>query len=118
MDNSIIKLYKCRVSNTQIFNDISMPTILHLEIPEDCVGLCIITFSNLDSLSEYCPPDILNMSGKWIDVESRHLDKAPGFHRYRIQGNKAGEMISLYFNYRVQSDNPEKPYIYMNRGGV
>lgn len=116
MDNSILKLQSCKPLDVSVYNDESMPPIIHLLIPDESLNINIIDLVDLDNSSEYIPSCILNKSGKWIDIESKHLSKDPGYHRYRISGQCKSESVYLYFSYRIQSDNPDKPYIYMRRG--
>lgn len=116
MDNSIIELSRYKPSGVLVYNDECIPPILHLSIPEDLIDFSVIGITNLDDVSECIPYYILNKSGKWIDVEFKHLSKFPGYHRYKISGFVGSETVLLYFSYRVQSDNPDKPYIYMKRG--
>lgn len=53
----------------------------------------------------------------WIEIESKVLDTKPGLHIYMLKWiNKVTLDVHLqYFSYSIQTDNPEKPYIYMDR---
>jgi len=55
---------------------------------------------------------------KWIDIESSYLDLTIGYHMYQISfvSKLTGDIVYLYFAYRIQSNNPDKPYYYM--GGL
>ncbi len=54
----------------------------------------------------------------WIDIQSSILDVTAGQHTYRMTFNRLGEKLSAtcWFSYIIQDNNPEKPYIYMDRG--
>lgn len=116
MDDSILKLYGCNSREVKIFNDECMPPILHLKLSDSDVNLNLISITYLNDLSEDIPIGILNKCGIWVDVESKHLHKDIGFHRYKISGQCGDRYVDLYFKYRIQSDNPTRPYIYMKRG--
>lgn len=111
-----MELSKFKPSGVIVYSDENIPPILHLSIPEDLIDFTVISITDLDDLSERIPHHIVNKCGKWLDVEFKHLSKFPGYHRYRISGFIGDETVFLYFSYRIQSDNPDKPYIYMKRG--
>lgn len=53
----------------------------------------------------------------WIDVKSLDLNLAPGYHKYRLSFIDicTNDTTYLYFAYQVQTDAPDKPYLYMER---
>ena len=53
----------------------------------------------------------------WIRITSKILNTEVGQHIYRLHfvHEFTKDVISLYFSYIIQDDNPCKPYIYMNR---
>lgn len=53
----------------------------------------------------------------WVDAKSSGLNTVAGYHKYRLSLIDATTDIVtfLYFGYQIQDDNPDKPYIYMNR---
>lgn len=53
----------------------------------------------------------------WLVVNPEALDMTPGFHMLQfIFRNQVLQVYeSYYFSYTSQVDNPEKPYIYMER---
>jgi hypothetical protein len=53
----------------------------------------------------------------WLVVNPEVLDMSPGFHMLQfIFRNQVLQVYeSYYFSYTSQVDNPEKPYIYMER---
>ena len=56
-------------------------------------------------------------SSPWLVVPSSAFGKIPGLQSYRLsfQEKELGRTFDLYFSVIVQNDNPDKPYIYMNR---
>ncbi|MBO4542802.1 MAG: hypothetical protein J5725_06415 [Bacteroidales bacterium] len=53
----------------------------------------------------------------WIDIDSTILDTTAGQHTYRMTFSKEGVNLkaTCWFSYTIQDNNPEKPYIYMER---
>lgn len=53
----------------------------------------------------------------WLRINSEALDWTAGFHKYavRLINRNTSDVVSLYFGYHSQDDNPDKPYIYMDR---
>ena len=53
----------------------------------------------------------------WIRITSKILNTEIGQHIYRLHfvHEFTKDVISLYFSYIIQNDDPCKPYIYMNR---
>lgn len=54
----------------------------------------------------------------WIDIPVENLNLDIGMHVYTLEfvNTATGDTVFEYFCYTIQSDNPDKPYIYMNRG--
>ncbi len=54
----------------------------------------------------------------WIQIETSLLDTTVGYHLYKLSfiDHRTDDTIALYFNYRIQTDNPDKSsYVYMDR---
>jgi hypothetical protein len=53
----------------------------------------------------------------WIDIKSTALNMDVGHHVYKLHFRQkyTNVLSNLFFAYTIQNDNPEKPYIYMNR---
>ena len=53
----------------------------------------------------------------WIDISSDILDLTAGQHVYRMTFAKPDCKLNAtcWFSYIVQDNNPEKPYLYMDR---
>lgn len=50
----------------------------------------------------------------WLQIGTDMFDLSPGQHMYRFQfvNTSTDDIISLYFTYTIQTDTPNKPYIY------
>lgn len=53
----------------------------------------------------------------WIELNCKDLDSSIGYHVYKLQFivHRTMDVFDCYFSYTVQDNNPEKPYLYMNR---
>lgn len=53
----------------------------------------------------------------WIRMPSKLLDTNSGHHLYKLVfiNKKTDDIFSFFVSYIIQDDNPDKPYIYMNR---
>lgn len=62
-------------------------------------------------------PYIIQEGNKWIRIATEILDLTPGQHTYRLAFMKADQSdleIPLYISYILQTDSPDRPYIYMD----
>lgn len=59
----------------------------------------------------------LNSCHPYIDILSEGLNTEVGQHDYMIRYVDCftGDIVPLYFSYIIQDDNPNKPYIYMDK---
>lgn len=53
----------------------------------------------------------------WYKLRLESLDLTLGTHMYRLKFDNTflHDELDLYFRYTIQDDNPDKPYVYMNR---
>lgn len=53
----------------------------------------------------------------WIDIPTNLLNTSVGIHTYilRFKNKLTSDILLLSFRYAIQDDDPDKPYIYMNR---
>lgn len=106
---------------TQVINKNSVPYYMIVELPffTQCklrfVGLYEDTSEGLKEV----PLSFLKINNYhlYIDVISDGLNKEVGQHDYIVKhvDSSTGDVVSLYFSYIIQDDNPNKPYIYMDR---
>lgn len=126
LDHFIVKAvsYDDLSSNRRVINKSCISKILHVELPTEIVshGYILDEISCIDDSSsiEYLNTQSLGkpvLNHPWIDIGIGNINIDSGAHTYRIQflNSKDNDIIFLYFSYIVQDDNPDKPYIYMNR---
>lgn len=53
----------------------------------------------------------------WLKVNVSKLNIDPGYHAYKLLFMEPGShtTYAVYIAYIIQDDNPERPYIYINR---
>lgn len=111
-------------SNTPVFNQSQVEEVLYVKVPyQICQLNKLIELKEIPEskdLSEFEP--ILDKVTflryrPWVDIGSELLNFEPGHHKYRLKfKNIYTSVISnLFFAYDIQCDDPEKPYIYMNK---
>lgn len=56
-------------------------------------------------------------SPTWLKFRTDFLNKEIGLHVYKLTfvDTITNTLVTLWFSYTIQSDNPDKPYVYMNR---
>lgn len=86
----------------QMPRDMDLTEIYNLNASED------VDFADQVTRDEHRP---------WIDISSSILDQTPGQHVYRMTFSKPECKLNAtcWFSYIIQENNPEKPYIYMDR---
>lgn len=111
--------------------EIGVPKILNKQRLEEFIWISIPTLiartCYLYDVQEVCPKyraienyvEIFEIRDKypWIKVKSSGLNQSIGTHVYALDyvNPSTNDTMSIYFAYIIQDDNPEKPYIYMNR---
>jgi len=63
------------------------------------------------------PNTVTKESPTWLKFETDFINKEIGMHSYKITfvNRVTDVLLSLWFAYHIQSDNPDKPYVYMKR---
>ena len=86
----------------QMPRDMDLTEIYNLNASED------VDFADKTTRDEHRP---------WVDISSDILDLSAGQHTYRMTFQKPECKLkaTCWFSYIIQDNNPEKPYIYMNR---
>lgn len=116
-------LYEDAIKNVKIVNINQLDYYTYIRIPEYMninQQLYSITEVNTSTLSEpvdlyaYIQRDYLR---PWLKIQTDMFNLMVGFHMYKFAfvDTETNDTTCLYFIYHIQNDNPEKPYIYMNR---
>lgn len=104
--------------SVQILNKNSLEHYLYISIPPELKDNTRIY--NIEDVTSKKYLDVRlfeHMCNRiWIRVVSDILDTSAGQHLYRMRlvNTLTNDTYSLYFVYRIQDDDPEKPYIYMD----
>ena len=110
------------IAHSTVISKYDLSPILHISLPKSIVTERFILdeIACIDDLDKiiYVPIESLGkpvMNTPWIDIGIKHLNVDAGMHTYRLRFIRNDDCVNLYVSYTIQDDNPEKPYIYMNR---
>ena len=72
---------------------------------------------NLETLEDVGHYEYDELRRPWVDISVDCLEKSIGLHTYVLEfiNPDTGDTFYQYFNYTIQDDDPDKPYIYMER---
>ena len=112
--------YQESIANLRTFNIEKFNWKFWLEIPKDIAK--DLTLTSVKELGlESKDIDLVNITRDsvrpWLVFNPNGLNKDPGFHmlQFVFRNNNTNTFQLFYFSYMAQVDNPEKPYIYMER---
>ena len=131
----LLRDYRTAIENTECFNknqliytqlvedtEITISEYLWLMIPKE-----IAKYLTLRLIREIGPENInydisqseRDSKNPWIKIPAATINLSPGFHMYEFifDNIELDVTQTYYFCYQLQLDNPDKPYVYMNRSG-
>lgn len=109
------------IGNPQVLNKQTLSEYIYVSIRPHIAQNCA-----LYDVCEVCPKfvpvdyhDFIIPEGHypWVRVKSSKLNLSIGLHVYELKyvAVDSNATFSLYFAYILQDNEPDKPYIYMNR---
>lgn len=106
--------------NTVIYNSKDVSEIICIKLPPEMPrDMNLAEIYNLNSSEDVDFTDYVtrNEYRPWVDIQSSILDLTAGQHVYRMTFAKTDCKLkaTCWFSYIIQDNNPEKPYIYMDR---
>ena len=106
--------------NTKIYNSKDFSEIVCIKLPPQMprdMDLTEIYNLNASEDVDFADQVTRDEHRPWIDISSTILDQTPGQHIYRMTFQKEDCKLkaNCWFSYIIQENNPEKPYIYMDR---
>lgn len=106
--------------NTIIYNKKDFSEVVCVKLPPQLPReMQLVEIYNLNSGEELDFTDFATRDNNrpWIDIQSSILDTTVGQHTYRMTFAQEEVKLSAtcWFSYIIQDNNPEKPYIYMDR---
>lgn len=109
--------YKSLPEHCRIINPIELDTMVHVGIPSEYYrGSTPFKFIEVESRNQLSVEDIIfDKIHPWVDIPVGLINTNPGKHTYELSFYKNGYIHSVFFSYIMQIDDPETPYIYMNR---
>lgn len=118
----VIQLKLCEyaelAANSIVINPVELDDSIHLNFRDPILLFRPIEIREITD-SECDPLKFIHFSFQqghpWIDVPSSELNQSPGYHKYLVRFlTKGDDTFSWYFSYTIQTESPDKPYIYMN----
>ena len=116
----------CIACYSEDVNHVS-PMLRKATLPQSmCIDLPLAAkYFTLDSIKAIHTDSIVDISSvtqqnNWLIIDWALLDRTVGKKLYAMSFNhdlvpmEGGELV-LYFGYNILDDNPDKPYIYMNK---
>ncbi len=105
---------------SKVFKMYEIEYFLYIHIPHELrLEYAVFQIDEVSPTAQKC--DLMSYihqeCGKpWIRIPSSYLDLSVGLHVYRLSfvNKYTDDVISIYFSYILQTDDPAKPYIYMN----
>ena len=105
--------------NTALFNkQVVAGHNLWISLPEDISSVCQLeVISELRDTKKDIDMSIIYREGSLIKIPEYAVNLELGLHQFEISLKNiiTGDMMYCYFQYHIQDDNPDAPYIYMNR---
>lgn len=121
MSDYIIKLYAGQYSHLSMISrvlnvDHLVGKDIWIMLPEDLAIYPISEISLIDDQKAIDNEQIFR-EGRAVRVSSDAIRLDKGIHRYDITlfHPITHDIVHCYFQYLIQDDNPDTPYIYMNR---
>lgn len=114
----MLRPYQEAIMNRETFNINQLKGHIWLEIPKALAKfLTIVSIAEIGMEETLVPHDGYTRQEKypWIEFPISSMNEAPGFHMYQLtfSVDNRNEEQFLYFCYTVQTDRPERSYIYM-----
>ena len=108
--------------HTRIYNSKDFDEIVCVKLPPQMprdMDLTEIYNLNASEDVDFADQVTRDENRPWIDISSSILDLTVGQHVYRMTFSKPECKLNAtcWFSYIIQDNNPEKPYIYMDRSG-
>lgn len=113
-----LRPYQEAILNRTTFNNNQMKGHIWLEIPKALAKyLTLVSAAEIGETETLVPQESLIREAKypWIECPISVINEAPGFHMYQLTfsvDNRNEEQV-LYFCYSIQTDSPDKSYVYM-----
>ena len=105
-------------SYTKVFNLKRFGPTLHVQIEKYVhKNYRLMRIFNVDTCENVGTYYYDELCHPWVDIPVDLLNLSIGLHTYSLEfiNLVTGDTFYQYFNYTIQDDDPDKPYIYMNR---
>ena len=113
--------HKDAASGNRIFSTAEIDYFLFVRVPQD-FGRHYELYQVdevADTIEKLCCKGLWehDRGRPWYRFKSENLNMDPGYHMYRLSfvNYSTNDTSQLYISYIIQSNNPEKPYMYMDK---
>ena len=102
-----------------VFSKSALSEYIWVRLPEVSSNFIIDSIRCINPNTVILDLDNILMENIWLKLPIGLMDVSSGTKIYQMRFNHRllNETLTLYFGYVIQDDNPEKPYVYMKRGG-
>lgn len=112
--------YKDIASNSPMWNKSALDYYVYIEIPHNITYSCsLYDFAEVTKEGlQYVPREaIVRDKQCWLRGTIPLLNLTAGLHIYKLMfvDSFTNAVFDLYIGYNIQDDNPDKPYVYMQR---
>ena len=106
------------LGNSIVIPCYQMSDIVHLELPVWAKPFELVDMfeigSEIDERKDILETTTRQPHSIWVDIPQESLDLAAGYHKYRVRLSNDEIVVTLYFDYTLQCNHPDKPYVYMD----
>lgn len=107
--------------NSKVFNLSSLEYHLWIYLnPKDIMGCTFLGAEEINNEEDFetFSAAFERDSQCWIKVTTGLINKSPRLHIYKLNfvDTRTETDFSLYVSYYIQTDNPDKPYVYIEPG--
>lgn len=102
----------CTVINIHEFTD-----VVYIKFSQPIMQLRPIEVREITDVEAETATQFTYVQGRpWLDIRSDQLNQKSGYHKYVVKflNSTTNSLVQYYFSYILQTENPDKPYIYMN----
>lgn len=122
VSSSVCALYGCtrKEINTMspVINRQELSEFIWVKLPPEFKGLKLISINQVQPvvLEDIVLGSVV-FDRTWVRIPSVLLNTTWGKHEYimKFSDSRVDVPVNLYFGYIIQDNNPDKPYIYMNK---
>lgn len=109
--------YDDSIAHNTVINISELTDNVYIRLPENMSQFLTLESVTLLFTNDTIDPEAITRDRSWIIIPTSKLRTSIGYYIYQFSflDNRIGLHVKYYITYQIQSDNPEKPYVYMER---